>query len=421
MDRTESLQVGDTIDDHYRIERVLGSGGMGTVYLTHDERLRRRVAVKVVHEDLVAQEELRLAFAAEARAMALVRHPNVVTIHTLGEHLGQPFIVMEHVPGCDLAQWRREKGVVTWQDALAILDPVCLGVQAIHDAGTLHRDIKPANVLVERGGRVAISDFGLSLRVEEISVDEPRFAFGTPSNIAPELAREEAIDPELATRIDTYALGVLAYELLVGRPPFAVRSVPGLLEAHAYQQALPPSTAREELPAAFDTAILRALAKAPADRTVSPAAFRRELHDAAKAATDFPRGLSILTVDDDATALLAVRDLLLIAFPGTNVLSVTDPVTAMRVALRAPPDLVITDLHMPNGGGAQLCAALRSDPRTSSTPIIVLTGQGGASDWQELRKLGVERFLVKPIDFDMLEMTIRSLARSQRGAGRIPG
>jgi serine/threonine protein kinase len=408
-----SLRIGDVIDGHYTIERVLGSGGMGTVYLTRDERLHRAVAVKLVHEDLLAQAELREAFAAEARAMALVRHPNVVTIHTLGEHRGQPYIVMEHVPGSDLATWRRQRGQLSWQEALQILDPLCCGVQAIHDAGTLHRDIKPANVLVDTGGRIAVSDFGLSLRVADIAAGEAGFAFGTPANIAPELARDEAIEGELATRIDTYALGVLAYELLAGQPPFPIRSVPGLLEAHGYRQAPPPSTVREDLPAAFDAAVLRALAKTPADRTPSPDAFRHELLDAARTAEHFPRGLKILTVDDDATALLAVRDLLLLAFPGTDVVSVTDPVTAVRVAVRDRPDLVITDLHMPHGGGTKLCAALRSDPRTAETPIIVLTGHGGASDWQHLRKLGVDRFLVKPIDFDTLEATIWSLSRTR--------
>ena len=409
-----SLQIGDVIDGYFTIEQVLGSGGMGTVYLTSDERLQRRVAVKLVHEDLLDEQKFREAFAAEARAMAMVRHPNVVTIHTLGQHRGQPYIVMEHVPGSDLAKWRRGNGPVPWSEALAILDPLCLGVQAIHDAGTLHRDIKAANVLVEHGGRIAISDFGLSLRVADIPEREDGFAFGTPTNVAPELARHDEIEPRLATRIDVYALGVLAYELLAGEMPFTMASVAGLLQAHAFQEAAPPSTIREDLPSAFDAAVLGALAKSPAERTPSPAEFRQQLLDAAKTAEHFPKGLKILTVDDDATALLTVRDLLLMAVPGTDVVSVTDPVTAVRVAVRDRPDLVITDLHMPHGGGSKLCAALRSDPRTAATPIIVLTGHGSASDWQHLRKLGVDRFLVKPIDFDTLEATIWSLSRARR-------
>lgn len=402
------------IDGYYTIERVLGSGGMGTVYLTHDERLHRHVAVKIVHEDLLEGPKFREAFTAEARAMAMVRHPNVVTIHTLGSHGGLPYIVMEHVPGSDLAKWLNEQGPLPWSEAIAILDPLCLGVQAIHDAGTLHRDIKAANVLVETGGRIALSDFGLSLRMADIAARDDGFAVGTPSNVAPEIARHEDIDPSLATRIDTYALGILAYQLFAGEMPFPTKSVAGLLQAHAYQEAAPPSTIREDLPSAFDAAVLGALAKSPAERTASPAAFRRELLDAAKTAAHFPHGLKILTVDDDATALLTVRDLLLMAFPGTDVVSVTDPVTAVRVAVRDRPDLVITDLHMPHGGGSKLCAALRSDKRTADTPIIVLTGHGGASDWQHLRKLGVDRFLVKPIDFDTLEATIWSLSRARR-------
>ena len=409
-----SLQIGDVIDGRYTIERLLGSGGMGTVYLARDEHLGRSVAVKLVHEDLLGRVELQRGFAAEARAMALVRHPNVVTIHTLGEHSGQPYIVMEHVPGCDLATWRRTHGRPSWQQALVILGPLCCGVQAIHDAGALHRDIKAGNVLLESNGRIALSDFGLSVPVDDITA-QLGFSFGTPANIAPEVARQDELDPLLATRIDVYALGILAYELLTGGPPFPMHSLAGLLSAHASTPPPLPSAQRDGLPQAFDAVLLRALAKDPAERTPSAAVFRSDLFAAAKkaeAVTNTPR---FIVVDDDIATLGVLQDLLHMAFPDAEVAAFADPRTAFTFATHAQPDVVITDLHMPQGGGARLCAALRGDPRTATTPLVVLTGQGGAADWLHLRHVGVDRFLVKPIELDALEETIRSLLRRRQG------
>lgn len=412
---TDRLRIGDTIDRRYTVEGVLGSGGMGTVYRARDAQLGRTVALKLIHPDLLAKPELRAAFYAEARAMARVQHPNVVAIHNIVEVRAQPYIVMEHVPGADLRRWSRTRGLIGSRDAVDILTHVSRGLQAIHDAGTLHRDVKAANVLIGDDGRVALTDLGLSSSFHDLAADASS-VFGTPSNVAPELARSEGIEPSLATRIDVYALGVLAYELLAGRKPFKARSLEALLLEHAYGEVPPPSTVRPGLPTVFDRVLLRALAKDPATRTPTPRELARELREAQRSAEEFPGGLRILTVDDEPGSLLGVRELLLDAFPGADVLSVTSPRTAEQMALTEPPDIVITDLHMPEGGGAQLCASLRSRPQTAATPIVVLTGHGGAPDWHQLRPLGVDRFLLKPIDFETLESTIRTLLRPGREA-----
>jgi eukaryotic-like serine/threonine-protein kinase len=406
--------LGDTIDGLYEVCGVLGAGGMGTVYLARDPQLQRDVAIKVIHADKIADPRAVERFLAEARAMARVHHPNVVTIHSYGSRNGQPYLVMEYVPGTNLAMWRRHKGMVTPAEAVVVLEALCRGVQAIHDVGAIHRDLKPGNVLIGPVQRVAVTDFGLARSVAD---DEPwsrSVITGTPAYLAPEIARSEALEPALATRIDVYALGVMAFELLTGQPPFCGPGLPMLLNQHAFELPPHPSEVCPSLSPAFDAPLLRALAKEPADRTPTADALRRGLLDALEASVSAPQPLRVLMVDDDPSTLMAMRELLRMSMPGVDVVTVADPASALAVAQRERPDLVITDLHMPYGGGLALTTALRGDPAFADVPIIVVTAYGGASDWRELRALGADRFLVKPVDIDTLVSVVRSLM-SQRG------
>jgi serine/threonine-protein kinase len=405
-----TLQPGDTVD-HFAIDALIGSGGMGAVYRARDLLLGREVALKLVHGDMLDRPEVRTAFATEARAMAQVRHANVVTIHAFGEHLGRPYIVMEYVPGSNLTRWCHEHGDATLHEQLAVLDPLCHGVQAIHDAGTLHRDVKPANVLVEDSGRVAVTDFGLACAASHDQGDDP-FVVGTPAYVAPEVAREEAIELDLAPRIDVYALGVIAFELLTGTRLFEATSVAGMLHEHGYASPSLASRLAPGLPPAFDDVLLRALAKAPADRTSSAEQLRLDLARARESLDTRHRRRRFLIADDEIPSLLALRELLIAAFPGAEVIPVTNTGTAVAIAMRERPDVVITDLAMPDGGGVVLTRTLRADPRTAHVPIIVVTGHGGTPEWSALRDLGADRFMVKPVDFDALVAMICALLRT---------
>jgi len=403
-------QLGDLLDGHLRIHGVLGSGGMGTVYLAEDERLGRQVAVKLLHADRVGSPKMLEGFAEEARAMARVHHPNVVTIHAWGEHEGSPYIVMEYVRGGDLAQWRRQRGVIDPARAVAVTEAICRGVQAIHDVDAAHRDLKPSNVLIGPGERVVVSDFGLARPVTRLVTGEPNgLVTGTPAYLAPEVARDEALDPELAPRVDVYALGVIAFELLTGRWPFVAYSLVGLLQQHGYAPPPAPSTIRRDLPAALDAPILHALAKDPAARTGSPERFRRELVAALEGSRVEPEPRSILLVDDDIVALQAIQQVLRMHWPRTEVITVADVDVAIALAQRHRPDVIVTDLHMPAGGGTRLTQTIRTLPETRRIPVVVVTGYGGGPEWQNLMAKGANRFLVKPLDVDALIAVIGSL------------
>lgn len=407
--RSLGLQMGDVVDDLYEITGVLGSGGMGTVYKARDRHLERDVALKVIHANKLGDERAVQGFLSEARAMARVRHPNVVMIHSFGSRDGQPYLVMEHVPGVNLALWRQHNGLLTPADAVVLLDPLFRGVQAIHDAGTIHRDLKPGNILIGPAQWVAVTDFGLARPVDRGDLGGPAVLSGTPAYLAPEIARRELLSPQLATRIDIYALAVMAFELLTGQPPFPGPTLPELLKQHAMDEPPRPSQVCEGLSTAFDAALLQGLAKAPADRPATADALRSALLAALEASSDSPPGMRVLLVDDEAPTLAAVQDLLELSFPGIAVRTASDPDAALALAEQDRPDIVITDLNMPHGGGMALTRALRQREDTREVPIVVVTAYGGASDWQQLREMGADRFLVKPVDFDTMVTVVRSL------------
>ncbi len=239
------LARGTMIADTYRIVRPLGAGGMGVVTLAHDDRLDRDVAIKFVRPELFKHQNLRDLFSVEARAMARVSHPNVLTVHTFGDHEGTPYFVMEYVDGHTVEQWLEgvsgRGGSPEIEEALRILDQACLGVEAIHAASTVHRDLKPSNLLIDANLHVAVSDLGVARILEGAAGADATCIVGSAAYMAPEAALGDDSKPELATRRDIYALGCIAYELLTGRPPFTGQTDMNVLSQHVLQEAVPPS------------------------------------------------------------------------------------------------------------------------------------------------------------------------------------
>ncbi|HLJ74826.1 MAG TPA: serine/threonine-protein kinase, partial [Thermoanaerobaculia bacterium] len=205
--------------DRFEVLRILGKGGMGTVYLARDPRLDRPVALKVLHAEDVATDERRARFLREARSSAAVRHPNVATIYEVGESAGLPFIVMEYCEGETLSQRLRNTRLETAQ-FLNIAKQIAAGVAAAHEHGIVHRDLKSANVIIEPDGQVKILDFGLAKALHRdvpmtIDTTTGQF-FGTLHYLSPEQARGQPADE----RSDLFSLGVVFYQMATGQLPF---------------------------------------------------------------------------------------------------------------------------------------------------------------------------------------------------------
>jgi len=261
----------------YLLEALVGAGGMAAVFRARDVRLDRVVALKLIAGD----EALRTRFVREARAVAAVDHPHIIPVYEAGEADGMQFIAMRFVAGADLQVVIRREGGLRPKRAAAFISPVASALDAAHDAGLVHRDVKPANMLVDVGrGRpehVYLSDFGLARGVlSEARLTRAGQFLGTPDYSAPEQIAGQPVDG----RVDQYALGCVAYELLSGSVPFRRDEPMAVLYAHLY--APPPrlTAVRPDLPAAVDEVLATALAKAPEDRYDSCGAFADALRDA---------------------------------------------------------------------------------------------------------------------------------------------
>lgn len=407
------LFAGALVDRTYRVERALGVGGMGVVALATDVRLDRKVAIKFIKPDLFAFPEMRVFFQTEARAMARVRHPNVLTVFAFGEHEGTPYFVMEYVEGETADRWLKRQppgGPLALAEAVGIVEQACLGVDAIHATLTVHRDLKPSNLLIDETFRVAVGDLGVARVHGTTSVE---VIVGSASYMAPEAALGEDDAPELASRRDIYALGCIAYELLTGRPPFLGETDMNVISQHVLAEAVPPSRVSPRIPEAFDEVVMRALAKAPEDRYATAGALRRALLAVQSGAREPER---ILVADDDEDWRTLIVRSLRSRFPGASIDEARDGDAALAAFERKPYSVVLVDLAMPAMDGASLTHHLRSRDGWAHTPIIVLTAAGGPREWQRLAELGADAFLVKPVNADDVELVIRRALRSREGA-----
>ena len=261
---------------HYRIVSQLGRGGMATVYLAEQAGLDRRVALKLLHPALAVDETIVQRFLREARIAANLQHPHIVTIHDVGDSDGIYYIAMRYIQGESLGQLLHREGPLEPSRALAMLAQIADALDFAHAHDVLHRDIKPANVMVEPDDFVTLTDFGIARAGEQSRLTSTHMVIGTPQYMSPEQARGDPVDK----RTDLYALGVLLYEMLGGRPPFTAANTPSLLYLHIHEPPPPLHELCPEVPLALGDVVTKALAKEPSERFQSG----REMVAAAQAA-----------------------------------------------------------------------------------------------------------------------------------------
>jgi len=282
--RADSLQ-GRLIGGKFRIESLLGAGGMGNVYRAEQLSLAKPVAVKILHHDLMTDETVVKRFEREARHASRLDHPNLVRIIDTGRdaETGVLFIAMELLSGRDLGQVIAQDAPLPLHRIVRIMSQVLAALEEAHAQGVIHRDLKPANImLVDRRGEldlVKVCDFGIaksnSLQGSQSNsmLTVRGFVCGTPEYMAPEQARGEAVDG----RTDLYAAAVILYQLITGQVPFTASSPVGVLSQHLDRPPPAPRVKRPDIPRALDLLILRGLEKEPANRPQTATAFRQEL------------------------------------------------------------------------------------------------------------------------------------------------
>jgi serine/threonine protein kinase len=268
----------DALGAQYQFVRELGRGAMGTVALARDRALHRVVAVKLLRREIAESAEERACFQREARVMARLTHPGIVPVYAFGEVALEdgtraPYFIMRHVDGESLAERLRRARRLDAAEARRLLAELALTLDYAHREGVVHRDLKPENVLLARDGSALLTDFGVAAQPSYDEQATPGTATGTPHYMSPEqLVGEHAIDG----RSDLYALGVLGFTLLTGRPPFRGRTLHELSARHLLQRVPEIAQLAPDAPRALVAVVERCLAKDPEARWRTG----REMHDA---------------------------------------------------------------------------------------------------------------------------------------------
>jgi len=247
---------------------------MGVVYRARDKRLKRHVAIKVLPPELAFQSAIRTRFLREAETAAQLSHPNIVPIYTVDDAEGLVFFVMAYISGDNLAKRLHDKGVLAVDDVRRITREVADALAYAHERGVVHRDIKPDNILLDaNSNRAMVTDFGIARAVSDIDsgrLTATGMAIGTPAYMSPEQA---AGDRQIDGRSDLYSLGVVAYQMLVGEPPFVANSTPAMLVKHISERPTPVTQRRSDIPNDLARAVMMCLEKDPAMRFPSAGAL----------------------------------------------------------------------------------------------------------------------------------------------------
>ena len=246
--------IGMVLDDRYEILEIIGEGGMSMVYKARDQRLNRFVAVKIMRDDMAADEEFRSTFCSEAHAVAMLSNPNIVAVYDVSHSDDIEYIVMELVDGITLRQYMDRRGALQWREVLHFTRQIARALAHAHERGIIHRDIKPQNVMMLRDGTVKVEDFGIAALENEAHESNGQ-AIGSIHYIAPEQARGEMPD----ARSDLYSLGVVMYEMLTAQKPYEGDTIAEIAVKHINADAVPPHELVPGIPEELERITLKAM------------------------------------------------------------------------------------------------------------------------------------------------------------------
>lgn len=256
--------IGSVLDGRYRIEKLVGTGGMSCVFLAYDVHNNAYVAVKVLKPDIAQNEEAVRRFENEAKAIAMLSHPNIVSIYTVSTENDVKYIAMEYVNGETLKSYLKTNGRLDFNQTVEISLSILAALEQVHDKGVVHQDIKPSNMIFDHDGQIKLADFGIARHPVFGKHNIEEQAVGTVYYMSPEQASGKLVD----FRSDIYSLGVLMYELVTGKLPFVGQTAAAVAYMQCHNEPVPPSEICEDIPKGLEQIILRAMSKSPDRRFV---------------------------------------------------------------------------------------------------------------------------------------------------------
>ena len=268
--------IGRLLDNRYEILEVIGTGGMAVVYKARCHRLNRLVAIKILKDDYLGDEDFRSRFHSESQAVAMLSHPNIVAVYDVSTSvsLEADYIVMELIEGISLKQYMEKKKYLNWKETLHFAIQIAKALQHAHSRGIVHRDIKPHNIMVLKNGSVKVTDFGIA-RLMSQGNTLTKEALGSVHYISPEQAKGGRVDD----RSDLYSLGVVMYEMMCGRPPYDGDSPVAVAIQHINGGAVMPSTINANIPGGLEQIIMKAMANEPSKRYSSATQMLQDMDE----------------------------------------------------------------------------------------------------------------------------------------------
>lgn len=373
----------------FEIRALLGEGGMGQVYEAYDHRLARIVAVKAAWGDAPAG-----ALEMEAKALAALRHPSLVTVHSVGEHEGVPFMVMERVYGVSLVDAMIDRAQLgerfSIEEVTSLMRAVAGGLSTVHRGGVAHRDVKPGNIMLAQNQRCVLMDFGLFL--PEFAVNDQDIVAGSPPYMAPEAIANITAAGKGAL-VDIYGLGVVGYEMLTGRLPREGVKLGSLKEV--MQPVAPPSEFRDDIPAGLEALVLEMLQTDPGARPSTAEEVQWRLKDVYRTEAAKTQKKKVLVVDDNREIARVLGYAVQRELEDCEVYYAYDGEEALVKLREHDPALMLLDLEMPRLNGLEVVMYMRGVGLAERCAVVAVSAGAQESDRDALRSLGIHALVIK--------------------------
>lgn len=298
--------IGKLLDNRYEILQVIGTGGMAVVYKALCHRLNRHVAIKILKDEYAKDEEFRSRFRAESHAVAMLSHPNIVSVYDVSKSNSTEYIVMELIDGMTLKEYMQRRGSLTQKEAVHFVSQILKALSHAHSKGIIHRDIKPHNIMLLRDSTIKVADFGIA-RFESSQKTVTREAFGSVHYIAPEQAKGSHID----CRADIYSTGVVLYEMLTGRLPYEGDTPVSVAIQHINSLPLSPREINSEIPEALEKITMKAMAPSLAKRYASTDEMLKDIEEYRKNPSvyiEYEPPVKLSDADDESTKKVSLVD-----------------------------------------------------------------------------------------------------------------